>query len=108
MLWIKAHHNKLLDKFIDLIFRNFWKRELDLENHAVIISVIEELEIKNNNFVEWKNSNGRKELNNIINNAHKYGVFGVPSYLYKEELFWGREQLPMIEARITDRYRNIY
>ena len=108
MLWIKIHHIKLLEKFIDLVYKKFWKRNLDLENHNVIINIIEELGIKNNNFIEWKNNNGKKELNTIINNAHIYGVFGVPSYLYKKELFWGREQLPMIEARITGNYKNIF
>jgi len=108
MLWIKIHHTKLLDKFINLIYKKFWKRNLDLENHDVIINIIKELGIKNNNFIEWKNNSGEKKLKNIINNAHKHGVFGVPSYIYNNELFWGREQLPMIEARITGNYKNIY
>ena len=108
MLWIKIHHLNLLDKFIDLIYKKFWKRNLDLEDHNVIINVIKELGINNNNFIEWKNNSGNKKLNTIINNAHKYGVFGVPSFLYKKELFWGREQLSMIEARITGNYKKIY
>ena len=50
---------------------------------------------------------GKKELNLIINKAHKEGVFGVPSYVIKDELFWGREQLPMIKARLTRDYSKL-
>ena len=42
-----------------------------------------------------------------INEAHKKGVFGVPSYIIKDELFWGREQLPMIKARLTSDYSKL-
>jgi 2-hydroxychromene-2-carboxylate isomerase len=40
--------------------------------------------------------------------GHKKGVFGVPSYYFDNELFWGREHLPMIEAIITNDYSKIY
>ena len=32
--------------------------------------------------------------------AEELGVFGVPSYLYREELFWGGDRLEMLRDRI--------
>ena len=50
----------------------------------------------------------KKELEVIIEKGHEKGVFGVPSYYFDNELFWGREHLPMIEAIITNDYSKIY
>ena len=42
-----------------------------------------------------------------MNEAHEKGVFGVPSYLVEDELFWGREQIPLIRAKITGNYEEV-
>ena len=83
------------------------KRELDIENIDIIIEVLKKIGINYNSFKDWANDDGEKELNLIINKAHKEGVFGVPSYIIKDELFWGREQLPMIKARLTGDYSKL-
>ena len=69
--------------------------------------VLKKIGINYNSFKDWANDDGEKELNLIINKAHKEGVFGVPSYIIKDELFWGREQLPMIKARLTGDYSKL-
>tara|TARA_B100000686_G_scaffold279457_1_gene300059 strand:- start:169 stop:819 length:651 start_codon:yes stop_codon:yes gene_type:complete len=107
MLWIKNNCAKKIDDFINLTYKNFWKRELDIENEIIVLNILDELEINDNDFLIWKNKKGQKELDILMIDAHEKGVFGVPSYIYNQELFWGREQLPMIEARITDDYTNV-
>ena len=107
MLWIKNNYKEKLDDFIDLTYTSFWKRELDLESEDVIVGILEKLQIEDEKFLLWKNQKGEIELNLIMNEAHKKGIFGVPSYIYEKELFWGREQLPMISARISGNYKNI-
>ena len=43
----------------------------------------------------------------IKERSDERGVFGVPSYYFDNELYWGREHLPMIEAKITNDYSKI-
>ena len=50
----------------------------------------------------------KKELEGIKEKSDERGVFGVPSYYFDNELYWGREHLPMIEAKITNDYSKIY
>jgi len=107
LLWTKINNYEHTESFINYVFINFWKRELDIENIDIIIEVLKKIGINYNSFKDWANDDGEKELNLIINKAHKEGVFGVPSYIIKDELFWGREQLPMIKARLTGDYSKL-
>ena len=107
LLWTKINNYEHTESFINYVFINFWKRELDIENIDIIIEVLKKIGINYNSFKDWANDDGEKELNLIINKAHKEGVFGVPSYIIKDELFWGREQLPMVKARLTGDYSKL-
>ena len=107
LLWVKKQNSLLIEDFIDHIFVNFWKRELDIENFNIVETIIEKCGISQSGFKEWKKNAGKNELDAIMNEAHEKGVFGVPSYMIEDELFWGREQIPMIKARLTGNYENI-
>ena len=108
LLWTKNSNYLLTELFIKYIFEKFWKRELDLEDYNVIISVLKNIGINTNSFKEWSINEGKKELKGIKERSDERGVFGVPSYYFDNELYWGREHLPMIEAKITNDYSKIY
>jgi 2-hydroxychromene-2-carboxylate isomerase len=108
LLWTKNNHYELTELFIKYVFEKFWKRELDIEDNNVITNVLKHIGISTNGFKEWSINGGKKELEVIIEKGHEKGIFGVPSYYFDNELFWGREHLPMIEAIITNDYSKIY
>ena len=103
----KKNNHELTELFINYVFKKFWKRELDLEKVSVIIEVLKKIGINYTAFKQWSIIEGKKELELTTNSAHQNGVFGVPSYFIKNELFWGREQLPMIKARLTGDYSKL-
>ena len=107
LLWVKKQNSLLIEDFIDHIFVNFWKRELDIENFDIVETIIEKCGISQSGFKEWKKNTGKNELDAIMNEAHEKGVFGVPSYIIEDELFWGREQIPLMRAKITGNYKAI-
>ena len=107
LLWTKINNDDQTESFINYVFLNFWKRELDIENIDVIINILKKIGINYNKFEEWSIDYGKKELDLVINKAHINGVFGVPSYVIKNELFWGREQLSMIKARLNGDYSKL-
>ena len=107
LLWIKEMEPELGDSFIDFIYLNFWKRNLDIEKIEVIENVFEKIGAKSTGFKDWKEKEGKIRLQNTMDYAHKNGVFGVPSYFILEELYWGREQLPLIQAKITGNYDKV-
>ena len=108
LLWTKNNNYELTELFIEYVFEKFWKRELDIEDYSVITSVLKHIGINSKFFKEWSINDGKKELEVITEKGQEKGVFGVPSYYFDNELFWGREHLPMIEAKITNDYSKIY
>jgi 2-hydroxychromene-2-carboxylate isomerase len=84
----------------DAVFRSFWRRELEIENPEVVREVLERCGIDTAGFREFLDGEGRREHDRIRAEAEEKGVFGVPSYLVDDELFWGGERLERVRERI--------
>ncbi|MGR8919292.1 MAG: DsbA family protein [Gammaproteobacteria bacterium] len=80
----------------DAVFERFWRRELDIEDPAVVAAVLAECGVDAGGFPAWLDGAGRAALEAIQTDAEARGVFGVPSYLVGEELFWGLERLERV------------
>jgi 2-hydroxychromene-2-carboxylate isomerase len=107
LLWTKNNNFKQTVVFINYIFNIFWKRDLDVENYDAIINALKIVNVKTEGFRTWSENEGKKELDLVMKKAHEKGIFGVPSYYINNELFWGREHLPLIKARLTENYEEL-
>jgi 2-hydroxychromene-2-carboxylate isomerase len=94
MLWAKRHGQ--LDRYLDVIYPPFWRRELDIEDLAVLESVLDAAGVPIERFREFAAGEGRAEHDAINDTAFAAGVFGVPTYLVGDELWFGREHLPRV------------
>jgi len=101
MLYAKRQGNGILRHYNDLTFERFWKRELEIEDPSVICAALEEAGADTAGFSAYLLEEGRQELERICRAAEANGVFGVPSFVVDGELFWGREHLPDIRARLA-------
>jgi len=101
MLYAKRHGEAVLRRYQDLTFERFWKRELDIEDPAVVAAVLAEAGAETTGFAGWVEGEGRTELARVCREAEDKGVFGVPSFIVDGELFWGREHLPDIRQRLA-------
>lgn len=54
-------------------------------------------------FPDWYAQTGQAELAALQADAETRGVFGVPSWLVDDELFWGAERLERVRERIAQR-----
>ena len=97
---LRAQDHDRFEAYIDCVFKRFWKRELEIEDPAVIAGVLEEAGVPAADFAEWAEDEGRQRHDVHQREAEELGVFGVPSYLYREELFWGGDRLGMLRERI--------
>jgi 2-hydroxychromene-2-carboxylate isomerase len=96
MLYAKRQGAAVLHRYHDIVFERFWKRELDIEDPAVVAAVLTGAGANADAFPAYLASEGRRELERICREAEAAGVFGVPSFILDGELFWGREHLPEI------------
>ena len=98
MLWAKRAGADIFHRYHDRVFERFWKRELDIEDRAVLEAVLAECGAPVDGFAAYLTGEGQAEHDRIRAEAEAKGVFGVPSILVDDELFWGREHLDDIRA----------
>ena len=100
LLYAKRHGEAVLRRYNDITFERFWKRELDIEDPAVIAAALTEAGAEGTRFHDYA-PEGRREVERISHAAEEQGVFGVPSFVIDGELFWGREHLPDIREMLA-------
>ena len=102
-LWVREKSEQTLLPFLLESFRLFWKRELDIENEQVILSLIDKFQLDSADFIFWK-TNNKNCVTSLMDTALSMGIFGVPTFVFEEEIFWGSEKLALISAKVTGDY----
>ena len=97
MLWAKQHGGSVFDRFVDHAYARFWRRDLDIENVEVLTTALEDVGAEAVGFESFAAGPGRAlhDADNLA--AFDAGVFGVPTYLVADEVWFGREHLPRVE-----------
>ena len=95
LLWVYPHR-AVLQRYMDLVYERFWKRELDIECPQTIADVIAEAGGDGAGFPDWQADDGRRRHDELQAQLHPAGLFGVPSYVVGGEVFFGREHLPAV------------
>jgi 2-hydroxychromene-2-carboxylate isomerase len=101
LLWAKRQDDGVLRRYHDITFERFWKRELDIEDVAVVAAVLAEAGAETTGLGAYLGGEGPREVADISRAAEAQGVFGVPSFVLDGELFWGREHLSDIRATLA-------
>lgn len=84
----------------DEIFRKFWCRELNIEEPHALKAIMTASGYDASGFDDYCHGDGQRDLRHTQERAEESGVFGVPSYLYKKELYWGLERIPRLLATV--------
>jgi 2-hydroxychromene-2-carboxylate isomerase len=103
MLWAKRQTATVFRAYHDRVFERFWRRDLDIEDPAVIAAVLADAGADTTGFDDYLAGEGRQEHDAIREAAEAAGVFGVPSFVIDGELFWGREHLPELREMLAPR-----
>ena len=86
--------NKKKDKFFDVCFDAYWKNNKDISKEENIKNILLECEIKSDDFeIGIKDQKIKDELKNLTNLAFQNDVFGAPTFVVNNKLFWGQDRL---------------
>ena len=102
MLWARQQDSEAMHRFIDLVYEPFWKRDLDLEKMSVVSGLLDLAGIDSARFVDWAQSEGLALNAELQQEAFAAGIYGVPTYVVEDTLFFGREQLPRVAWHLGD------
>jgi 2-hydroxychromene-2-carboxylate isomerase len=103
MLRAREQGGEVLRRYSGLVYDRFWKRELDIEDVAVIERVLQEAGAQATGFQAYTAGEGRALHDDIQRSAFDAGIFGVPTYVIGGEIFFGRENLPRIRWILSGR-----
>tara|TARA_Y100001970_G_C13962832_1_gene714044 strand:+ start:85 stop:675 length:591 start_codon:yes stop_codon:yes gene_type:complete len=81
-------------EYVDKVFEAYWLDNVDFNNEKNLLGILDNLKINNKFFFEKINEQSAKnELKNLTENAFKKKIFGAPSFIVNEKIFWGQDRL---------------
>ena len=82
------------NRFTDLCFDAYWKDNIDISIEKNIERILSECEINYTFFKKNKRKQKIKDkLIDLTNKAFELDVFGAPTFLVNNKLFWGQDRL---------------
>ena len=89
--------------YINIIFEAYWKDNLDISNEQIVTDLLKKCEIDVINFFQTiKDQKIKDELKNVTREAHDKGVFGAPTFIVNNKIFWGQDRFDYV----LDEYNN--
>ena len=86
--------NEIKEKFFEVCFDAYWKENLDISQSINLNKILDKCNINKDNFHNGiKDQKIKNELKELTDKAFKLDVFGAPTFLINDKLFWGQDRL---------------
>jgi 2-hydroxychromene-2-carboxylate isomerase len=86
----------------DKAFERFWRRELDPESVEAVEALLAEAGAPPG-FSAFLAGDGGVEHDRLRGEAEAAGVFGVPTFVFGGELFWGGDRIGLLRERLEEK-----
>ena len=97
-----AEKKSLAKNFIDKVFDAIWKDDLNLNDSAIFENLLKNLKINPKTFLmEAAQPNIKDKLRKKTDDAYKKGIFGAPSFIVNNKIFWGQDRLEFVLSEAT-------
>ena len=91
------------DLYLNIMFDAYWKDNLDISNEGIFKTLLEKCKIEVISFFNGiKDTKIKDELKSVTQKAHGKGVFGAPTFIVNDKIFWGQDRLEFV----LDEYNN--
>jgi len=82
------------DIYLETFFNAYWRDNINLENIDEIKNLLKKIDIDTNNFFnDLEDIKIKEKLKEITNSAFEKEVFGAPTFVVNNKLFWGQDRL---------------
>ncbi len=95
-----AQQQAVFEAYRDTVFERFFKRDLNIDSADEIAAVIRSAGGDPSDFAAFLEGEGRLQHAAIQAEAEQTGVFGIPSMIFRDELFWGADRVELLRERI--------
>ena len=82
------------DQYLNCFFDAYWKDNQDLSNSKNIDNLLNNLKIDSHRFYQFiKEQTIKDKLIKLTNEAFQKKVFGAPTFIVNNKIFWGQDRL---------------
>ena len=82
------------EEYLNNFFEAYWKEDLDLSNEENIKILLKKLKIDEHDFFNLiKNQDTKDKLKQLTQEAFEKEVFGAPTFIVNNKIFWGQDRL---------------
>ncbi len=84
----------LKEKFFEVFFNAYWKDDIDISDKKKLSGILDLLKIdKNKFFKDIQDNEIKNRLKYLTNKAFEKDIFGAPTFVVNEKIFWGQDRL---------------
>ncbi len=82
------------EKFIDVCFESYWKDNIDISIKENLIKILANCKIDEDTFSKGiEDQRIKDELKKLTNLAFDKDIFGAPTFVVNNKIFWGQDRL---------------
>jgi len=95
-------NNNQKKEYLNIFFNAYWRDNLDLSSEKEFLKLLETLKIDNKFFFEKINQQLIKDdLKKLTTDAFNKEVFGAPTFIVNNKIFWGQDRLEYAVEELT-------
>ena len=92
-----AEEDNYKSYYIDSIFNSIWQDGLNMNDESIIQRVLKNLSVNPKTFLLRCTSSSVKDLlRQKTNEAYQKGVFGAPTFMSNNKIFWGQDRIEFV------------
>jgi 2-hydroxychromene-2-carboxylate isomerase len=95
-----AQQQAVFEAYRDTVFERFFKRDLNIDSADEIAAVIQSAGGDSSAFAAFLEGEGHLQHAAIQAEAEQTGVFGIPTMVFRDELFWGADRIELLRKSI--------
>ncbi len=85
---------KLIKKYLDFFFEAYWRDNLDILDEKIINKILDQIGFDKEKFFKGiSNDKIKSELKKYTNDAFEKDIFGAPTFVVNQKIFWGQDRL---------------
>ena len=82
------------ERYLDICFDAYWKDNIDISKNESLNKILNKAQIDKEDFFKKINEKKIKdELKKITSDAFEIDIFGAPTFIVNEKIFWGQDRL---------------
>jgi 2-hydroxychromene-2-carboxylate isomerase len=101
LLWAQREGPSLARTYVEQVFKRYAQDNLDIEDVHSISGLLTKIGAPESGFEAFVKGDGPTQLARIQSDLRDLGVFEVPTYLLNDDVFLGRQHLPLIRSLLS-------